>query len=166
MVSVRKLHPYVCPWGLCPSKSLHRAPQPGKDGRKRHPILCWCPVPNSNHHHPPPPHQGGGGVALPHPTPCCRWRWATSDPAARLTPHTRKYTLYCSLFLYESPLLFTRQVYASVDHAWGVWHGQHSMLTVFSLLVRRTTQLKRPVRASNAPWSWAVSGDATSQSLA
>ena len=59
---------------------------------------------------PPPNHRGGGGVASPRPTLCCRCRWAASEPAARLTPHSGQCTLWRSLSLYESPCPVTRRV--------------------------------------------------------
>ena len=40
----------------------------------------------------PPPSEGGCGVASPIPTPCCRCRWAASDPVARSTPHSGKFS--------------------------------------------------------------------------
>ena len=38
-VLVGKVHQEVCPQGCRPLAPLHRAPKPGKDGRKGHPIL-------------------------------------------------------------------------------------------------------------------------------
>ena len=83
----------------------------GKGWLERTPYTARVSRPYLNFLSPPlHPLGGGDGVASPHPTPCCCFQWAASDPTVRSTLHSGQCTLWRSLSLYEIPRPVTCRV--------------------------------------------------------